>query len=102
VHVCSGSVEYLAPESYQVRLPMEPWHAFVIDATHNALHSGTTASMCAATSAAIEALAKHSRVRVALVAYSEQIMFLSFSREAPSMLTVADIEVHINALQTVC
>jgi hypothetical protein len=72
---------------------MEPWHAFVIDATHNALHGGTTASMCAATSAAIEALANQPRVKVALVLYSEHISFFSFASNAPSILRVSDIEV---------
>jgi protein transport protein SEC24 len=88
-----GSVEYMAPDSYQARPPMQPWHAFVVDVTANALSSGVTACICAAVKQAIERLASQPEARVALVAYDDRVTFLSIQGAEPRMMVMADIEV---------
>lgn len=86
-------MEYLAPSSYCARPPMEPWHAFVIDATAGAMRTGATASVCAAVRAAVEALAAEPRARVAVMTFDDRIQFYTVAGGAPRMMVVSDIQV---------
>lgn len=88
-------MEYVAPQSYCARPPMEPWHAFVIDMTVGALRSGAAAAVCSAVRAAVEALAAEPRARVAVMTYDDRIQFYSVAGGTPRMMVVSDIQVWV-------
>ena len=95
----------MAPATYQTREPMEPWHVFVIDVTAHALLSGVTACMCAASKAAIGALAEQPHAKVAVAAYDTRVHFFSLaSGAAASVIVMADIDVRFlrHPTRTLC
>jgi hypothetical protein len=72
---------------------MEAWHLFVIDVTATAMRMGATASVCAATRAAVEVLAQEVRARVAIMTFDDRVHFYSVSGGRTHMMIMPDIEV---------
>jgi len=89
-----GSVEFVAPDEYMVRVPVPPAYVFVLDVSFNAVQSGMLASACEAILESLDALPGGDRTHVAIITFDTAVHFYSLksTASAPAMLVVPDID----------
>jgi len=94
--LCCGSVDYIAPAEYMVRLPQPPAFVFLIDVTAQAVSSGMLDFVCASIRELVaeRRLPGGDRCQVGIMTFDTSIHFynVSGSVKNPQMIVVNEFE----------
>ena len=94
--LCCGSVDYVAPAEYMVRLPQPPAFVFLIDVTAPAVNSGMVDVVCASIRELVaeKRLPGGDRCLLGIMTFDTSIHFynVSSSLKNPQMIVVNDFE----------
>jgi protein transport protein SEC24 len=85
------SVEFIAPNDYQIRPPQPPTYLFLIDVSPQALLTGMLASAVTSIKAVLSELPGTPRTQVGILTYDTTIQFynLKASLSSPQMLVIS-------------
>eukprot|EP01025_Chloroclados_australasicus_P045131 TRINITY_DN4924_c0_g1_i11.p1 TRINITY_DN4924_c0_g1~~TRINITY_DN4924_c0_g1_i11.p1 ORF type:complete len:931 (-),score=84.22 TRINITY_DN4924_c0_g1_i11:306-3011(-) len=91
-----GSIEFIAPKSYQLREPMDVIHLFLIDVSFIAVQRGLTASIVGAITQCLDALLEQhqERVKVGFATFDGQLQFYGMrqGQGQAQMMVVPEVE----------
>ena len=91
--LCRGSVDFVAPDAYMVRPPMDPVFFFLLDASAASVTSGAFENACRSIKQLLGSVPHPGRTKVGFATYDRAINFYSLKpgQTQPAMMVVPDI-----------
>ncbi|KAL3644915.1 Protein transport protein Sec24A [Castilleja foliolosa] len=89
-----GSLDYIAPDEYNVRPPMSPLYFFLIDVSISAVQSGMLEVVAQTIKSCLDNLPGYPRTQIGFITYDSTIHFYNMksSLMQPQMMVVSDLD----------